>query len=163
MKRTVNEFLKQRTVTRPTVVDAETTVEKACQILARAGDGAILISKNGKVRGIFSERDLLKLYSELGERSFGHLLVSEVMSLNLVGVSPVYTLEQCLLIMSKMKVRHLPVIEEGSVIHLLSLTQIAEVLVEDKDFIIHELVKYISGSQVPPDQVPTPEPQRMEN
>lgn len=145
MRRTVREFILLRKPVGPAIVDSMITIEQAGEMLTRSGDGALLVVQNGRVRGIFTERDFLRVCADAGIREAPYLRIAEVMSYDVVGASPDYTLEQCLMVMSKLRIRHLPVMEGGEIIFVLSLAQIAEVLVEDKEFMIHELVKYISG------------------
>lgn len=65
-----------------------------------------------------------------------------------VYVTPNYTLEECLAIMESKKIRHLPVLEENKVIAMIGIQEISGTLIEDQDFLIGELTKYITGALI---------------
>jgi predicted transcriptional regulator len=74
------------------------------------------------------------------------LEITEAMSPRIVGVTPEYQLDECMAVMTSMSVRHLPVYENGKPIALLNIRHIMEALIQDREFVISELVKYVTGA-----------------
>lgn len=123
------------------------TVANVLQRLSDLDLGAMLIIENEQIIGIFSERDyarklLLKGRSELSTP------VKDVMKTNVLYVTPEYSLEECLALMTKKRVKHLPVIENGKLLSVISIEDVAAALIEDQVHHIAELTMYITGSSL---------------
>lgn len=146
MKRTVRELIDKNNFSIRETIPANCPATEAALRLALSGDGALLVVKNGKVRGIVSERDILNLFCQGNLRRLTETPVEDLMSRDLMAVESTATLEQCLMVMTRMKIRHLPVVDRGEIVCVLNMPQISAILVEEKEFMIGELVKYISGS-----------------
>lgn len=146
MKRTVAEFMKEQKLNHFAQVHPDDEIIDVVKTLACTHEGAALVIENGIVCGIFSERDYLLLSAHNSPEELADLPLRAVMRREVVYVTPDYTLEQCLQIMVREKFRHLPVIDGNHTVAMLTLPQIAEVLTKDKDFMIDELVKYVSNS-----------------
>lgn len=123
------------------------TVCNALERMAKYDLGALLVIKNHKILGIFSERDYARKVM-LEDRSSKTTPISEVMSTNVIFVNRAYSLEECLGIMAKNRVRHLPVIDEvtGQLIDFVSMMDVVGGMMENKDFMIDQLTRYINGS-----------------
>jgi CBS domain-containing protein len=118
--------------------------------LVRLNVGALVVLKDSKPVGIFSERDLLKWTNQWGGVDLSRA-VDHFMSSTIVYVTPSYRIEECLAIMSNRHIRHLPVIDEkGMVVALLSMRHIMEALIDDKQFLINELMRYVGAESPPP-------------
>lgn len=146
MKRNVADFMKQRKLNEFAQVHPDDEILDVVKTLALSHEGAALVIENGILCGIFSERDYLLLSAHNSPEDLIDLPLRAVMRREVVYVTPDYTLEQCLQIMVKEKFRHLPIIDGNQTVAMLTLPQIAEVLTQDKDFMIEELVKYVSNS-----------------
>lgn len=106
--------------------------------------GSILITEEGAVRGIFTERDYLRRIVLQG-RTSQSTEVQAVMTAEVVCVDPSYTVQECLAIMTDKKIRHLPVIEEGQVAGVISIGDCVKELSQDALVRIQYLTDYITG------------------
>lgn len=115
-------------------------IEKMAEISA----GTALVMDGNQLVGIISERDFIrKIYLQ---KKYGQgVTVNEIMSTTLTTVDPDETLESCMTIMTEKRIRHLPVVEDGKVVGIVSLGDIVKYLTDEKDFEIKNLQSYISG------------------
>ena len=126
-------------------VPPEATVFDALHMMATAEIGALpVISHHGKLLGIFSERDYARKVILMG-RSSKETPVSEVMTSPAITADPEDTVEQCMQVMTNDRIRHLPVVDEGRVIGMVSIRDIVSDIIADQDFTIEQLEHYISG------------------
>ncbi len=126
-------------------VDVKGTVYDALEVMAKSDTGAILVSENGKIVGIFTERD----YSRNGEikgRSAKDTPIKDMMTQKMLMVKSDTTAEQCINLMTRYHVRHLPVIENDKVIGVVSLRKLADTILADHKETITELENYILGT-----------------
>lgn len=123
------------------------TVATALQKMADQDLGAILVIDDNRIVGIFSERDYARKILLRGKSSLT-TPVSEVMNPRVIYVSPDYTLEECLALMTKKKMRHLPVIDNSRLLAVITMEDVVKALIEDQVFYINELTKYVTGSLV---------------
>ena len=94
--------------------------------------------------GVFSERDYTRKIVLKG-RSSETTRVEEIMTVNVVCVSPRAKTRDCMALMTEKKIRHLPVVEEGQVVGMVSIRDIVSDIIADQDFTISQLEQYISG------------------
>lgn len=125
-------------------VTPEDTVETALKIMSDYDAGAILVMENEKILGIFSERDNARK-TTIRNQSPQTTKIGEVMVKDVIYVNPEYKLSECLALMENKKIRHLPVLEKGQVIALIGIQDVSGSLIEDQEFMIGELTKYITG------------------
>jgi len=123
------------------------TVATALQIMADNDLGAILVIDQNRIVGIFSERDYARKILLKGKSSLT-TPVSEVMNSRVIYVTPDYTLEECLALMTKRKMRHLPVIDHSKLLSVITMEEVVGALIDDQVFYINELTKYVTGSLV---------------
>ena len=97
-----------------------------------------------RLAGIFSERDYTRKIVLKG-RASDSTRVEEVMTANVVCVSPRARSRDCMALMSEKNIRHLPVIDEGRVVGMVSIRDIVSDIIADQDFTIEQLEHYISG------------------
>jgi len=119
-------------------------VYAALKIFADKDIGALLVIDDGKLEGIFTERDyarkgILKAKSSLDTK------VGELMEREIFYVSPTDTIETCMAIMTDKHVRHIPVLDGGKVVGLISIGDVVKQTIADQEFTIQQLKKYISG------------------
>ncbi len=125
-------------------VSSETVVFDAIEKMAQLSAGTALVMDGEQLIGIISERDFLrKVY--LSKKYDQGVTVGEIMSTELTTVTPDEQLESCMTIMTSKRIRHLPVVENGKVLGILSIGDIVKYLVDEKDFEIKNLQSYISG------------------
>lgn len=141
--KTVAELLRVKP-SRVVSVSPEQTVLDAIKVLAQEDIGAAIVMSGGRIAGIFSERDYTRKIVLKG-RSSDTTKVQEVMTPNVIVVSPRTKTRECMQLMSEKNIRHLPVVEEGRCIGMVSIRDIVSDIIADQDFTIEQLEHYISG------------------
>ena len=119
-------------------VSANSTVKVALEVLSEKNIGAVLVMEGTKLVGIFSERDYARK-GELQGRAAGSTAVREVMTSNIVSVTPDQTVEQCRRIMGERRIRHLPVLDGEKVIGVLSSKDILDEIIAEDEKLIRDL------------------------
>jgi CBS domain-containing protein len=137
----VSELLKQREGTlwhaRP-----DDTVFQALQLLAEYEVGALMVMDRGKLVGVLSERDYTRKIALQG-RSSKDTLVSEIMTREVLTVTPTTGTRKCMALMSEKKIRHLPVIDGDTVVGMISVRDILDDIIADHEATIAQLENYI--------------------
>lgn len=123
-------------------IDPDDPVFEAIQLMAEHGIGALLVMKGGELQGILSERDYARKVILLG-RSSNDTPVWQIMSAPVLTVEPSSTVEHCMQLMTDRRVRHLPVVEDGKVVGMLSIGDLVRVLLESQRRQISDLEQYI--------------------
>jgi len=141
--KTVAELLKAKPA-RVVSVTPEQSVLDAIKVLATEDIGAAIVMSGGRLAGIFSERDYTRKIVLKG-RSSDATRVEEVMTANVIVVSPRTRTRECMQLMSEKNIRHLPVVDDGRVIGMVSIRDIVSDIIADQDFTIEQLEHYISG------------------
>lgn len=139
--KTVSELLKKREGTlwhvRP-----ETSVYEALQLLADYEVGALMVMEGGALVGVFSERDYTRKIALQGRNSRA-TPVAEIMTRQVLTVTPLTPTREAMVLMSQRKVRHLPVLEGHTVLGMISIRDILDDIIEDQDSTIEQLETYI--------------------
>ncbi|MBK6982991.1 MAG: CBS domain-containing protein [Betaproteobacteria bacterium] len=125
-------------------VKPEDSVLDAIKVMASENIGAAIVMSGEKLVGIFSERDYARKVVLKG-RSSEKTKVEEIMTANVVCVSPRAKSRDCMALMSEKNIRHLPVVDDGRVIGMVSIRDIVTDIIADQDFTISQLESYISG------------------
>ncbi|MEZ4901620.1 MAG: CBS domain-containing protein [Spirosomataceae bacterium] len=125
-------------------VTSNTTVYEALQQMAEKNIGAVLVIDDGQLVGIFSERDYARK-GILQGRASNQTLIKDVMTSKLITVTSEQKLEEAMLIMSEKHIRHLPIVDEGNLIGIISINDVVTSIKEQK-VRIESLESYISGS-----------------
>ena len=141
--KTVAELLRAKP-SRVVSVTPEQTVLEAIKVLAQEDIGAAIVLSGGRIAGIFSERDYTRKIVLKG-RSSDTTKVQEVMTPNVIVVSPRTKTRECMQLMSEKNIRHLPVVEDGRCTGMVSIRDIVSDIIADQDFTIEQLEHYISG------------------
>ncbi len=123
-------------------VSPESSVFDALKMMAEKNVGALLVMSDGKLRGILSERDYARKVILLGKSSHD-LAVREIMSDKVVCVGPDQTVDDCMALMSGKRIRHLPVLEGGKVIGVLSVGDLVKAVIALQQQTIQQLESYI--------------------
>jgi CBS domain-containing protein len=116
----------------------------ALLILAEHRIGAVLVMEGDHLAGIFSERDYAREVVLKG-RTSKTSTVSEVMSTKLITVTCDHTVEECMNLMSGKRIRHLPVLEQGKVLGILSIGDLVQETIAYQRFLINQLESYIQS------------------
>ena len=120
------------------------TVREALQRMADREIGSVLIMQGDALLGIFTERDYARKIALKGLSSTDALL-ADVMTARLYVVGPRQTVQECLGIMTQGKLRHLPVVEGGQVIGLISIGDLVNAQLAQQRFLIEQMESYIRG------------------
>ncbi len=142
--KTVAELLRVKPTGRVVSVSPEQSVLDAIKVLAAEDIGAAIVMSGGRLAGIFSERDYTRKIILKG-RSSDTTRVEEVMTANVIVVNPRTHTRECMQLMSEKSIRHLPVVDDGRVIGMVSIRDIVSDIIADQDFTIEQLEHYISG------------------
>jgi len=142
--KTVAELLRTKPTRAVVTVSPELSVLEAIKILATENIGAAVVMSGDRLAGIFSERDYTRKVILKG-RAADSTRVEEIMTANVVVVSPRTKARDCMALMTEKSIRHLPVVDEGRVIGMVSIRDIVSDIIADQDFTIEQLEHYISG------------------
>ncbi len=126
-------------------VEADNTVVSALRVMANRGIGAVLVTENGALAGIFSERDYARKVVLQGKDS-SSTPVRDIMTSKLIHVTPDMTVDQAMQLMSDKRIRHLPVLDgAGSLIGVVSIGDLVKETIEYQQYLIKQLESYIVG------------------
>ena len=120
------------------------SVFDAITVLSEKGVGALMVMENGKLVGILSERDYTRKIALLGKNS-KETKVREIMTSNVLVVTPLTRTRQCMAIMSEKNIRHLPVVDGSTVVGIVSIRDLMNDIISDHEFTIAQLESYIKG------------------
>jgi CBS domain-containing protein len=126
-------------------VSPETTVFEALELMFEKNIGALLVLDQGKYVGIFTERDYARKVILKGKSS-KIIPIRDIMSENSYTVSSDTTIEECMWLMTNKYIRHLPVIDDGNLIGIISIGDVVKYVIDEQKFIIGNLEHYITGS-----------------
>ena len=126
-------------------VQAEVSVLEALRVMAQKDVGALLVVAGDTPVGIVSERDYARKVVLEGRASHD-TPVADIMSRGLFHVHPNQTVNDCMAIMSTKKVRHLPVIDNGRVLGMISIGDLVKSIIADQEFVIEQMTQYIGGT-----------------
>jgi CBS domain-containing protein len=125
-------------------IPADTTVYKALQVMAEHGVGALLVMDGERLVGIVSERDYARKVILL-DRVSRRTAVSEIMTGDPQTVTPSNSVTECMTLMTELRVRHLPVIEDDRVVGLVSIGDVVKHVISEQESLIAQLEQYITG------------------
>ena len=120
------------------------TVLQALQSMADLRFGALLVMQNNAIVGILTEHDYARKIALMGRTSVS-TLVSDVMTQDVMYVQPTQTSEECMALMTENRLRHLPVVEDGAVLGMISIGDLVKDIISEQKFIIEQMKHYISG------------------
>lgn len=124
-------------------VRPDDTVYDALVLLAEHDVGAIMVMDAGRLVGIVSERDYTRKIALQGKSS-KDTRVADIMTKNVLVVSPSTRTRDCMALMSEKKIRHLPVVDGGTVIAMISIRDIMDDIIADHEYTINQLEGYIN-------------------
>jgi len=120
------------------------SVYDAMKLMADKGIGALLVMEGAKLVGIISERDYARKVILQG-RSSRTTGVQEIMTARVAYAEPEQNIEECMALMTEIRIRHLPVIEAGEVRGVISIGDLVKSIIAEQKFIIEQLERYISS------------------
>jgi CBS domain-containing protein len=142
---TVKDLIKGRGGRPDIRVSPTDTVYRALQLMAENNVGAVMICENDQMLGIFTERDYCRKIILMG-RSSVNTPIQDIMTKKMVTVCLDSTLEECMELMTKYHIRHLPVQEGETLVGLVSMRDVMEAIISFKQERINRLESYILGN-----------------
>ncbi|MDX1617288.1 MAG: CBS domain-containing protein [Balneolaceae bacterium] len=126
-------------------IHPDRTVYEAIELMSEKGIGALVVMEDGELRGIISERDYRDKVILKG-RTSKTTKVKEIMTSDVYWVTPDESIEECMAVMTDQKFRHLPILEEGKVVGVISIGDLVKEIISNQKVEIDHLKSYIGGS-----------------
>ncbi len=120
------------------------TIYSALEVMVEKNVSALLVMEEEKLVGIFTERDYARKVVLKGKHS-RDTKIEEVMSKDVITITPDSTIDECMRIMTDRFIRHLPIVEDNKVLGLVSIGDVVKFIIEDQKFIIQHMEQYIAG------------------
>jgi len=140
---TVHQILSRKE-NRIISIDPSSMVYEALEIMNSQNISAILITENGSLKGIFTERDYARKVVLKGKSS-KEVRIDSVMTPSPIVITPEQTLEHCMQVMTDKHIRHLPVVNEGKLTAMVSIGDLVKFIIEDQKETIKNLEQYINS------------------
>lgn len=141
---TVNSILRAKGNTTFSITP-ETIVYEALEIMFEKNVSALVVLKNEKLVGIFTERDYARKVILQGKSS-KETRIAEIMTEDLITVSPDSSVDDCMRLMTSRFIRHLPVVADDNLIGIISIGDVVKYVIEEQKFIIQNMEHYITGT-----------------
>ena len=126
-------------------VEPKATIFKALEIMSEKEIGALLVMENGKLTGIFSERDYARKVILKGKSS-KETQVGELMTKKVFYMDPQKTINDCMAMMTAKRIRHVPVIKDNQVMGIVTIGDVVNQIISEQEVTINHLENYITGS-----------------
>jgi len=140
----IKDLLRHKSVDEVWTIDPDATVYEALELMADKNVGALPVVQNGRLVGIFSERDYARKCILMGRHS-RETLVSELMSSPVVTIDADFDIDECLAMMTERQFRHLPVIMDDRLAGIVSIGDIGKWIISEQRGAIRDLEGYITG------------------
>ena len=140
----VAEILKSKPDAAVDSIAPSASVLDALKSMAELRIGALLVMEGKDIVGILTERDYARKIALMGRTSLT-TLVSDVMTTAVMYVQPTQSSEECMALMTQTRLRHLPVVDDGMVIGMISIGDLVKDIISEQQFIIEQMKHYISG------------------
>ena len=142
---TVAQILKSKSDQSVATIAPDAAVFEAVKQMAERNVGALVVLEGEKIAGVISERDYARKVA-LMARSSRETTVREVMTAPVVTVRPDQTNEECMALMTQNRLRHLPVVDGGRMVGVVSIGDLVKDIISEQKEIIQQLEQYISGN-----------------
>jgi CBS domain-containing protein len=120
------------------------TVLEVLELMKEKRIGSLLVLDGDKVVGIFTERDYARKVGPSRMKP-EETRVEEVMTRDLITVTPNQTVRECMVLMTENHIRHLPVMDKGRLVGIISIGDVVKDVIEELEFLVEQLTKYITG------------------
>ena len=141
---TVAALLQDKSGAAVQTLAPDASVLDAIRLMAEHHIGSVLVTDAGRLAGIVTERDYARKVILQG-RSSADTPVAQIMSSPVLTVGPTDTVQTCMALMTERKIRHLPVVEGGQVLGLISIGDLVKAVIEDQRQEIAQLQQYIAS------------------
>ena len=125
-------------------IEADVSVFEAITRMVEANVGALLVTDEGEIAGIVTERDYLRRVTLKG-RTDKETAIREIMSSPLIVATPQMTIDECMALMTDRRIRHVPVVEDGQVVGIVSIGDVVKSKSNQQSYEIQYLHEYISA------------------
>ena len=125
-------------------ISPNSSVFDAIKSMAEHHVGSLVVLENDNLVGIITERDYSRKVILKGKSS-KDTAIKEIMTSNVLCTKPEQTVEECMALMTEKRVRHLPVVENGHVLGIISIGDLVKTIISEQSFIIKQLEHYING------------------
>lgn len=142
--KTAADLLKSKSDQSVYTITPETSVLDALKVMADKDVGALLVMEGDKLAGIVSERDYARKVA-LMSRTSALTAVREIMTSTVICVHPTQTTEDCMVLMTEHRLRHLPIMEGEQLLGLISIGDLVKDIISEQRYMIRQLEQYISG------------------
>lgn len=142
--KTVAEILKAKGNSVVHAIAPSASVYEAVALMAEKNVGALLVMDGERIVGMVTERDYARKVVLLS-RSSKETPLRDVMTAAVIYVRPDQTTEDCMALMTQSRIRHLPVLDDGKLVGLISIGDLVKGIMSEQTFIIEQLQSYISG------------------
>ncbi len=141
--RTVRQLLENKTPEIYAVALTDSVID-TIKLMAEKGVGAVLVMQGAHLAGIVSERDYARKIMLHG-RSSSDTPVADIMTADVVTVGPNHSVEHCMQVVTQHRIRHLPVVEDGRVVGVISIGDLVKAVIEDQQLELDQLQRYIAS------------------
>jgi len=141
---TVAQILKSKPERAVHSVTPDTSVLDALKLMAEKNVGGLVVLDGTRIAGLVTERDYARKVALL-DRASKDTPVREIMTAKVIYVGPERTSEECMALMTENRIRHLPVLEGGKLIGLVSIGDLVKDVISEQKFLIEQLQHYVAG------------------
>ena len=143
MSITVNQLLNKKGKEIHSI-SPDATVFDAIKLMSELGVGALLVLEGSRLVGVISERDYTRKVILKG-RSSSSTVVQDIMTKKVICLSPENNIDECMALMNENQIRHLPIVEKGEVVGVVTIMDVIKNILQEKEFIIEQMEHYIAG------------------
>ncbi len=146
--KSVSQILKTKALQGVATISPAASAHEAAALMAGKRVGALVVTdERGAIVGIVSERDIARKLVQ-SDRPARKTPVSDIMTSPVLYVETTHTNEECMALMTDNRLRHLPVLQRGKLVGLISIGDLVKDVISEQQFIIEQLEHYITGAQV---------------
>ncbi|HEX8963411.1 MAG TPA: CBS domain-containing protein [Rhodocyclaceae bacterium] len=142
--KSVDQILRSKALQGVATIAPSATVQEAAALMAGKRIGALVVMADDAIVGIVSERDMARRLVQ-ADRPATKTKVSEIMTTPVMYVETTNTNEECMALMTDNRMRHLPVLQRGRLVGLISIGDLVKDVISEQQFIIDQLEHYITG------------------
>ncbi len=142
--KSVDQILRTKAVQGVATIAPSATAQEAAAVMASKRIGALVVMEGDTIVGMVSERDMARKLVQ-SDRRAKMTLVSDIMTSPVMYVETTHTNEECMALMTDNRMRHLPVLQRGKLVGLISIGDLVKDVISEQQFIIEQLEHYITG------------------